>query len=94
MCCGDTLATVGIISKVFSYLDRAPKRRADGHLAPDALRGEIVFQNVTFSYPSAAGDEPALKVSLRPDECCCCCCLAGSRTYALRTCPWCWRRER
>ncbi|XP_019730016.1 antigen peptide transporter 2 [Hippocampus comes] len=61
VCSGDTLATLGIISKVFSYLDRSPKRRADGHLAPDALRGEIVFQNVTFGYPSTAGDEPALK---------------------------------
>ncbi|XP_077359341.1 antigen peptide transporter 2-like isoform X2 [Festucalex cinctus] len=61
VCCGDTLATLGIISKVFSYLDRSPKRRADGHLAPHALRGHVVFRQVTFRYPSAPHHRPALK---------------------------------
>ncbi|XP_061561730.1 antigen peptide transporter 2-like isoform X2 [Phycodurus eques] len=59
--CGDTLATAGIISKVFGYLDRSPKRRPDGCLAPDALRGTVEFRNVTFGYPSVPWDKPALK---------------------------------
>ncbi|XP_061611793.1 antigen peptide transporter 2-like isoform X2 [Phyllopteryx taeniolatus] len=59
--CGDTLATAGIISKVFGYLDRSPKRRPDGGLAPDALRGTVEFRNVTFGYPSVPWDKPALK---------------------------------
>ncbi|XP_057682576.1 antigen peptide transporter 2-like isoform X3 [Corythoichthys intestinalis] len=61
VCCGDTLATVGVVSKVFSYLDRSPRRRPEGDLAPDELRGSVEFRNVTFAYPSAGGDKPALK---------------------------------
>ncbi|XP_058476484.1 antigen peptide transporter 2 [Solea solea] len=51
--CGETLSTVGVISKVFSYLDRTPKCKKAGELAPEKLQGRVVFQNVTFSYPSA-----------------------------------------
>lgn len=61
-CCGDTMSTVGVISKVFSYLDRTPKCEKAGELAPEKLEGRIVFQNVTFTYPSASEDKPALKV--------------------------------
>lgn len=58
---GDTMSTVGVISKVFSYLDRTPKIKKEGNLAPEKLEGRIVFQNVTFTYPSASADKPALK---------------------------------
>ncbi|XP_037133230.1 antigen peptide transporter 2-like [Syngnathus acus] len=61
VCYGDTLATLGIISKVFSYLDRQPKCRPAGQLAPEALRGQVVFRNVTFGYPSVSPEKPALK---------------------------------
>ncbi|XP_077407761.1 antigen peptide transporter 2-like isoform X4 [Vanacampus margaritifer] len=61
VCSGDTLATLGIISKVFGYLDRSPRCRADGRLAPDTLRGHVVFHEVTFGYPSAPCQRPALK---------------------------------
>ncbi|XP_054613889.1 antigen peptide transporter 2 isoform X2 [Dunckerocampus dactyliophorus] len=60
-CCGETLSTVGVIAKVFSYLDRTPKGHKDGPLAPDRLRGGIVFEDVTFRYPSTALDKAALK---------------------------------
>ncbi|XP_028287889.1 antigen peptide transporter 2 [Parambassis ranga] len=64
-CYGETVSTVGVISKVFSYLDRTPKCKKEGELAPEKLEGGIVFQNVTFSYHSAP-DKPALKsVSLK-----------------------------
>ncbi|XP_063337983.1 antigen peptide transporter 2 [Pelmatolapia mariae] len=56
-CYGETVATVGVISKVFSYLDRTPKCKEEGDLAPDNLKGRIVFQNVTFKYQ----EKPALK---------------------------------
>lgn len=59
-CYGETVSTVGVISKVFSYLDRIPKCKKEGELAPKKLEGRIVFQNVTFAYPSAP-DKPALK---------------------------------
>lgn len=63
---GETVSTVGIISKVFSYLDRIPQMKKEGNLAPEKLEGRIVFQNVTFTYPSASVDKPALKsVSLK-----------------------------
>lgn len=58
-CYGDTWSTVGVISKVFSYLDRTPKCKALGQLAPEKLKGSVVFQNVTFTYPSASEDKPA-----------------------------------
>nr|XP_057925238.1 antigen peptide transporter 2 isoform X2 [Doryrhamphus excisus] len=60
-CCGETLSTVGVIAKVFSYLDRMPKGHKDGPLAPEMLRGGIVFQDVTFRYPSTDPDKPVLK---------------------------------
>ncbi|XP_070846663.1 antigen peptide transporter 2 isoform X1 [Chaetodon trifascialis] len=60
-CYGETMSTVGVISKVFAYLDRTPKCKKEGGLAPEKLEGRIVFQNVTFTYPSAPADKPALK---------------------------------
>ncbi|XP_028989074.1 antigen peptide transporter 2 [Betta splendens] len=66
---GDTASTVGVISKVFSYLDRTPKCKKAGVLAPEKLQGRVVFQNVTFTYPSE--DKPALKsvsIELKPGK--------------------------
>lgn len=60
-CYGETMSTVGVISKVLSYLDRTPKSKQEGDLAPESLDGRIVFQNVSFSYPSAPLDKPAIK---------------------------------
>lgn len=60
-CYGETMSMVGVISKVFSYLDRTPKCKKAGDLAPEKLDGRIVFQDVTFTYPSAPEDKPALK---------------------------------
>uniref|UniRef100_G3NJC8 Transporter associated with antigen processing, subunit type t, teleost specific n=1 Tax=Gasterosteus aculeatus aculeatus TaxID=481459 RepID=G3NJC8_GASAC len=70
-CFSETMSTVGVISKVFSYLDRVPKWKNEGQLAPEELEGSIVFQNVTFTYPSAPEDKPALKsvsLALRPGK--------------------------
>ncbi|XP_071368102.1 antigen peptide transporter 2 [Centroberyx affinis] len=67
---GDMVSTVGVISKVFNYLDRKPKCEEAGELAPDKLEGRITFRNVTFAYPSAP-DKPALKLvsmELRPGK--------------------------
>ncbi|XP_060951470.1 antigen peptide transporter 2 [Limanda limanda] len=60
-CYGETVSTMGVISKVFSYIDRKPKHEKAGDLAPERLRGRISFQNVTFSYPSAAPGPSVLK---------------------------------
>lgn len=57
---GDTMSTVGVISKVFSYLDRKPKRKTAGHLAPEKLEGRIVFENVSFTSPSESVEKTAL----------------------------------
>lgn len=70
-CIGETVSTVGVISKVFGYLDRTPKCKKEGDLAPKKLRGGIVFQNVTFTYPSSPQDKPALKsvsMELKPGK--------------------------
>lgn len=61
---GDTLSTVEIISTVFGFLDRKPQCKEEGDLAPEKLEGRIGFQNVTFSYPSAATQQKALKVTV------------------------------
>lgn len=58
------MSTVEVISKVFCYFDRTPKCKKEGELAPETLEGRIVFQNVTFTYPSAPQDKPALKVTV------------------------------
>lgn len=63
-CYRETMSTVGVISKVFTYLDRTPECREAGDLAPEKLEGRIVFQNVSFTYPSAPQDEPVLKVTV------------------------------
>ncbi|MEQ2311174.1 hypothetical protein AMECASPLE_016952 [Ameca splendens] len=60
-CYGETMSTVGVISKVLSYLDRTPKSKEEGDLAPKTLDGKILMQNIHFSYPSAPSDKPALK---------------------------------
>ncbi|KAM9837685.1 antigen peptide transporter 2 [Aulostomus maculatus] len=68
--CGETVSTVGIVSKFFSYLDRTPKCKKAGELAPEDLEGRIVFQNVTFTHPSSK-DKPALKcvsLELKPGK--------------------------
>ncbi|XP_034414671.1 antigen peptide transporter 2 [Cyclopterus lumpus] len=70
-CYGDTVSMMGVISKVFSYLDRTPKSQKAGRLAPEELEGRIVFRDVTFRYPSAPDGQPALKsvdLELRPGE--------------------------
>uniref|UniRef100_A0A8C6TM16 Transporter associated with antigen processing, subunit type t, teleost specific n=1 Tax=Neogobius melanostomus TaxID=47308 RepID=A0A8C6TM16_9GOBI len=56
---GDTMSTVGVISKVFSYLDRKPKCKTAGNLAPEKLEGRIVFENVSFTYPTASAGKTA-----------------------------------
>uniref|UniRef100_A0A3Q3VWF3 Uncharacterized protein n=1 Tax=Mola mola TaxID=94237 RepID=A0A3Q3VWF3_MOLML len=58
---GETVSTVQVISKVFGYLDGVSECDKDGELAPEKLEGSIVFQNVTFTYPSSLADKPALK---------------------------------
>lgn len=60
---GNTASTVKVIAAVFGYLDRRPECRTEGELAPEKLEGRVVFQDVTFTYPSAALDKPALKVT-------------------------------
>lgn len=63
-CYGETMSTVGVISKVFTYLDRRPACQKEGELAPEKLEGRVVFQDVTFTYPSAPQNKPALKVNV------------------------------
>lgn len=58
------MSTVEIISTVFGYLDRRPQCKEEGDLAPERLEGRIVFQNVTFSYPSDPSLKKALKVAI------------------------------
>ncbi|KAM9715754.1 antigen peptide transporter 2 isoform 1-T3 [Menidia menidia] len=67
-CYRETVSTVGVISKVLGYLDRRPRTQPEGDLAPEHLEGRVLFQNVSFSYPSAP-NKPALKdvsVELQP----------------------------
>ncbi|KAJ0060303.1 hypothetical protein NL108_010118, partial [Boleophthalmus pectinirostris] len=71
---GDTKSTVGVISTVFSYLDRKPKCQTAGDLAPEKLEGRIVFENVSFTYPSASSEKTAptalksVSMELRPGQ--------------------------
>ncbi|XP_075692589.1 antigen peptide transporter 1 [Rhinoderma darwinii] len=47
----DVRKAVGSSQKVFEYMDRIPQKPPPGKLSPSNLRGQIQFQNVTFSYP-------------------------------------------
>lgn len=57
---GDMLNTVTSSVKVFQLLDREPKMKAEGDLAPSQLVGTLALHNITFSYPSRP-DTLALK---------------------------------
>uniref|UniRef100_A0A3B4A504 Uncharacterized protein n=1 Tax=Periophthalmus magnuspinnatus TaxID=409849 RepID=A0A3B4A504_9GOBI len=70
---GDTKSSVGVISTVFSYLNRKPKRQTAGDLAPQQLEGRIIFENVSFTYPSASSEKTrvlltSFSCSLRPGQ--------------------------
>ncbi|XP_020634568.3 antigen peptide transporter 1 [Pogona vitticeps] len=59
---------VGSSQKVFEYIDRIPEINSLGTLAPEDLRGHVVFKNVSFSYPNKE-NSPVLKgvsLELRP----------------------------
>ncbi|XP_067865028.1 antigen peptide transporter 2-like [Heterodontus francisci] len=44
--------SVGAAAKVFEYLDRKPSVHTDGKLVAETLKGHVMFQNVSFSYPT------------------------------------------
>lgn len=54
---------IGASEKIFEYLDRKPKVRPEGTLAPENLKGHIQFKNVRFSYAVQNGTE-VLKVCI------------------------------
>ena len=61
---GDMVNTLGVTAKVLQFLDRKPKQKEAGELAPEQLEGRLDFHNVTLCYPSRP-DKPVLKVSLQ-----------------------------
>uniref|UniRef100_A0ABM5FDC5 Antigen peptide transporter 2-like n=1 Tax=Pogona vitticeps TaxID=103695 RepID=A0ABM5FDC5_9SAUR len=67
---GDALSNVGAAEKVFEYLAREPAVGTEGTLAPDFLRGQVSFRNVSFSYPARPDVQVLKNVSfeLRPGE--------------------------
>ncbi|KAK1892047.1 ATP-binding cassette sub-family B member 9 [Dissostichus eleginoides] len=67
---GECLEGVGAAEKVFEYLDREPKHRADGTEAPDTCSGLVEFKDITFAYPTRPDTDILKGVSftLRPGE--------------------------
>ncbi|XP_023253292.1 ATP-binding cassette sub-family B member 9 [Seriola lalandi dorsalis] len=61
---------VGAAEKVFEYLDREPKHRADGTEVPDTCTGLVEFKDITFAYPTRPEIDILKGVSftLRPGE--------------------------
>uniref|UniRef100_A0AAQ6IG70 ABC-type oligopeptide transporter ABCB9 n=1 Tax=Anabas testudineus TaxID=64144 RepID=A0AAQ6IG70_ANATE len=61
---------VGAAEKVFEYVDRKPKHRADGTEAPDTCAGLVEFKEITFAYPTRPDIDILKGVSftLRPGE--------------------------
>uniref|UniRef100_A0A3Q2YI28 Transporter associated with antigen processing, subunit type a n=1 Tax=Hippocampus comes TaxID=109280 RepID=A0A3Q2YI28_HIPCM len=49
---GNMLNSVGAAGKVFEVLDRRPRIRTDGKLAPESLAGHVIFRHVNFAYPA------------------------------------------
>jgi hypothetical protein len=52
--------SVVAIARIDEILDTDPDKQDDGTLEPE-IRGEIEFQDVWFSYPDQADQEPVLK---------------------------------
>ncbi|XP_062978545.1 antigen peptide transporter 1 isoform X2 [Elgaria multicarinata webbii] len=42
---------IGSSEKIFEYMDRTPKIRSTGTLAPEDLRGHVLLNDVSFAYP-------------------------------------------
>lgn len=61
---GDLMAGIGASLRVFDILERAPEVKDEGATLP-AVRGEIEFKNVRFSYPSRANFEVIKGLSLK-----------------------------
>ena len=60
------MQAAGASLKVFEYIDREPGLKHDGKLAPEVLKGQIEFKNVSFHYPSRP-DSQVLKVCVFKD---------------------------
>ncbi|TSK20139.1 Antigen peptide transporter 1 [Bagarius yarrelli] len=61
---------VGKSEKIFEYVDRKPDVLPEGSLAPETFRGHVLFNNITFAYPTRP-DENVLKgvsLELKPGE--------------------------
>ncbi|XP_030631238.1 antigen peptide transporter 2 [Chanos chanos] len=67
---GDMLSTVSSAVKVFQFLDRRPRLREAGEMAPERLEGKLTFDRVSFAYPSCP-EKKALKsvcLELKPGK--------------------------
>ncbi|KAG2469366.1 ABCB9 protein, partial [Polypterus senegalus] len=58
---------VGASEKIFEYMDRKPAMTTPGTLAPNSLKGHILFNNVSFAYPGRP-DTMVLKIALVSQE--------------------------
>ncbi|XP_069738053.1 LOW QUALITY PROTEIN: antigen peptide transporter 2-like [Phaenicophaeus curvirostris] len=67
---GELMNKVAAGRKVWEYLDREPRGDAGGTWAPPTLRGHVVFQGVSFAYPTRPHHLVLKDVSfeLRPGE--------------------------
>ncbi|XP_060756352.1 antigen peptide transporter 1 [Neoarius graeffei] len=61
---------VGASEKIFEYVDRKPDVPPEGSLAPKTLRGHVHFNNITFVYPTRAGENilKGVSLELKPGE--------------------------
>ncbi|XP_051575658.1 antigen peptide transporter 1-like [Myxocyprinus asiaticus] len=55
---------VGASEKIFEYVDHKPDIPPDGSLAPQALKGHVHFNNITFAYPKTPDTNVLKNVSL------------------------------
>ncbi|KAA0702664.1 Antigen peptide transporter 1 [Triplophysa tibetana] len=55
---------VGASEKIFEYVERKPDTPPDGSDAPQALKGHVLFKNITFAYPKRPDTNVLKNVSL------------------------------
>ncbi|XP_043939243.1 ABC-type oligopeptide transporter ABCB9-like [Protopterus annectens] len=67
---GAIMSSVGAAEKVFDYLDREPCVSTDGKLTSEELKGHILFNSVSFSYPTRPEQQVLMNVSfeLKPRQ--------------------------
>jgi len=61
---GDFMKALGASERVFQLMDREPRIRHEGGIVPQSMEGRIIFDNVSFAYPSRPEQQVLKNINL------------------------------